>query len=165
MTSWKWFSQEDRASWPSEHKRCRSCQEVLPFSKFDKHSGALFGVNTICKSCRKPKTRKNYYAQSIETLLYDRAKSRAKRLGREFDIAVEDILVPDRCPILGIPIISRSGPNSPSLDRIDSSRGYVRGNIQVISTRANSLKNNASLQEIEKVYLWMKSHDTINTKE
>lgn len=70
------------------------------------------------------------------------AKSRANKKGREFSIELSDITVPTTCPVLGTPMVS------PSLDRIDSSKGYVKGNVRVISKRANMLKNNATIEEL-----------------
>src|SRR5262252_1025870 len=75
------------------------------------------------------------------------AKRRSTRDGREFTIKLSDIKVPDRCPILGIPLFyteGRQSDNSPSIDRIDSNRGYTPDNIVVISWRANRLKGSAS---------------------
>ena len=83
--------------------------------------------------------------------LLARARERSKHKGWEFSITKEDIVIPEKCPLLGIIIIPKAKDrcHSPSLDRIDSSRGYTPDNIQVISSRANTLKNNASLQELE----------------
>ncbi len=81
------------------------------------------------------------------------AKCRAKRDGLEFNISKEDITVPTHCPILRIPIKKNTGSgfhnDSPSLDRVDNSKGYVKGNIRVISNRANLLKCDATLEELE----------------
>lgn len=91
------------------------------------------------------------------TKMHAAAKSRAKARGLPFDIETEDIVVPDFCPILGIALQSKIGmgpsgiganASSPSLDRIDNSKGYVKGNVMVISMRANNLKSNATLEEI-----------------
>jgi hypothetical protein len=81
------------------------------------------------------------------------AKDRAKKNGKEFSLTVEDIFIPSVCPILKIPLfIGRKGnANSPSLDRIDSSKGYVAENVAVISYRANMIKNNATLEELEAI--------------
>ena len=79
------------------------------------------------------------------------AKSRAKKFHLEFDSSPVDILIPEYCPILGIKLEvadGKQGPSSPSLDRIDSLRGYVRGNIRVISWRANKLKSDATPDEL-----------------
>jgi hypothetical protein len=81
--------------------------------------------------------------QDPRSPLWSRAKYRAKQKGREFTITKEDIVIPDICPLLGTPM------KSPSLDRIDSSKGYVKGNVWVISNRANTLKNDATLTELK----------------
>lgn len=78
------------------------------------------------------------------------AKLRAKEKGLEFTITSSDIKIPPVCPLLGIHISKGNGKShhgSPSLDRIDSSKGYVPGNVWVISKKANTIKNNASLEE------------------
>ena len=89
-----------------------------------------------------------------------RAESRAIKKGLEFDLTIDDIIIPDLCPILGVPLEIGEGkgpkPYSPSLDKIDPDKGYVKGNTIVISMRANQIKSNASLKEIEKVYQYLK---------
>lgn len=67
---------------------------------------------------------------------------------------LNDLTFPVTCPILGIPLKFNRGmlqDNSYSVDRIDSSKGYEIDNIQVISWRANRLKNNATREELEKL--------------
>ena len=83
--------------------------------------------------------------------LLTRARTRATERGMEFTITKEDIVIPDKCPLLGIDIIpkAKDRTHSPSLDRIDSKKGYTPDNIWVVSSRANTLKNDASLQELE----------------
>lgn len=88
-----------------------------------------------------------------------RSKHEAKKKGIPFNIALEDLGdVPEICPVLGIPLVWNLGagrkgyhPNSPSLDRIEPDQGYVRGNVRIISARANLLKNNATVEELEAV--------------
>jgi hypothetical protein len=75
--------------------------------------------------------------------MLSRAKYRAKQKGLDFNITKEDIVIPDICPLLGTPM------KSPSLDRIIPEKGYIKGNVWVISNRANTLKNDATLQELE----------------
>lgn len=95
--------------------------------------------------------------------LYYNAKGRAKKLGLPFDIAPEDIVIPTYCPVLGIkidPVVrGRKGfhPMSPSVDRVIPSRGYVRGNVRVISNRANRLKCDASIDEVRAVLRYMET--------
>ena len=86
------------------------------------------------------------------------AKSRAKKKQIDFDINDEDIKWNDVCPVLGIPITFQRSKgkggddNSPSLDRIDNNLGYVKGNVRLISNRANKLKNDMSYEEMVKIY-------------
>ena len=98
-----------------------------------------------------------------DRFLLSRAKSRSKKKGLEFNIDITDIDVPIICPILGIPIIKEykkgtkggPSPNSPSLDRIDNSKGYVKGNVRVISHKANTMKHNATSLELIRFAEWV----------
>ena len=108
---------------------------------------------------RNRKYRSENYAQTLS--IY--AKRRARHKGIKFNIMVEDIQKAiDQsngvCPILHIPLeISTKSmdPNSPSLDRIDNSKGYEIGNIHIISNRANILKRDASLHEMKQIARWV----------
>jgi len=68
----------------------------------------------------------------------------------------------DVCPVLGIPLTINeqrtSRDNSYSLDRIDNNKGYVPGNIQIISVKANNMKSNATLEELEALVAYMRRH-------
>lgn len=106
--------------------------------KFKGHSGR-------CRECN-PSVYK-----TPEYYLLGNAKYRAKKAGLPCSITLADIVIPDRCPLLDIPIIIGKddfSPNSPSLDRLICEKGYVPGNILVISRRANTIKHNASLDEL-----------------
>lgn len=88
--------------------------------------------------------------------IHSRVKSRAKRDGIPFNLEVADIVIPDVCPVLGIPIVQNQGrqgyfPDSASVDRIVPSKGYVKGNVRVISQRANQLKSDATVSEMRLV--------------
>ena len=89
-------------------------------------------------------------------IMRQNARARAREAGVPFTIGVEDIIIPTHCPILGIPLFSTTGKrgggdNSPSLDRIEPARGYVPGNVIVISNRANRLKSDASVKELRDI--------------
>jgi len=98
--------------------------------------------------------RKRRPAASVKLLLM-KAKARAKKRGEEFLITETDLCIPDTCPLLDIPLFASKGPswcpNSPTIDRIDNTLGYVPGNVWVISWRANSLKSNATPDELTKL--------------
>ena len=67
--------------------------------------------------------------------------------------------VPKYCPILDIPLYvgdKVSTDNSPTLDRIDNDNGYIKGNIQIISRKANQMKSNGDFKDIEMLYNFMK---------
>lgn len=82
------------------------------------------------------------------------AKYRAKRAGVPFDLTPEDVVVPARCPALGIKLSFGGGntyegrANSPSLDRIDHAKGYVKGNVIVVSNLANGIRQRAEPADI-----------------
>jgi hypothetical protein len=82
--------------------------------------------------------------------MYWGAKHRAQAAGLPFEITVEDIKIPEFCPVFGTPI------ERPSLDRKVNNAGYVPGNIEVISDRANRLKSDATLEEIEAILEYMR---------
>ena len=87
------------------------------------------------------------------------AKMRAKAKGLPFNLDLSDIVIPDVCPVLGIPIrgaVDKFDYQSASLDRLIPKLGYVKGNVNVISMRANTVKNNSTYEELEKVYKWVK---------
>jgi hypothetical protein len=90
-----------------------------------------------------------------------RAKARAKERGVPFDLDVKDLLpLPIVCPVLGIRLTFNGGRmkrNSPSLDRMKPELGYVRGNVRVISQRANGLKSDATSEELEAVSRYVRS--------
>ena len=84
--------------------------------------------------------------------LLENAKRRAKKKNLEFSITLDDFEIPKLCPLLGSQLqLGGDGlfnMNSPSLDRIDNSRGYVKGNVAVISLKANKIKSDLSIDEL-----------------
>ena len=94
-----------------------------------------------------------YYSKNWELHLWQSAKTRAKRSGIEFSIAKSDIIIPKYCPYLGTKLtkIHGKGRNiktNSSLDRIDPSKGYIPGNVEVVSFQANRMKADASTEEL-----------------
>ena len=94
----------------------------------------------------------NWWRTHQQAALLHRAKMRAKLAKLPFTLSLVDIHIPKRCPIFKMvlaPATIRGGKdNSPSLDRIKSHLGYVRGNVQVISSRANRAKSNLTPREL-----------------
>ena len=77
---------------------------------------------------------------------------------------LENFDIPDNCPMLGIPLNYDGGSGegwhgktdkSPSIDQIRPSKGYTRDNIQIISWRANRIKNDSTPEELVKISQYM----------
>ena len=89
------------------------------------------------------------------------AKVRAAKRGVPFDLSARYIysILPDKCPVFGTTFKFRGngvlGPSSPSIDRIDPAKGYVEGNIVIVSLKANQIKNAFTLKDIRMVADWM----------
>lgn len=134
--------------WVTETEReCTACGKI-----FKKTSKTV----TLCNECNSTRVK----SSTPEWKMHQRAKQRARSSGRDFNLELSDIKIPEECPVLNIPIECFSGKpggrfNSPALDRIDNSLGYVKGNIQVISHRANLMKADASKEELIKFARWV----------
>ena len=93
-----------------------------------------------------------YLQDNQDYRLFQSTKARAKKLKIEFNLELSDFIIPDVCPYLGIKITNIMGcgrqPSNASIDRIDSSKGYIKGNIQIISDLANRMKQDASKDEL-----------------
>ena len=154
------YTQEEIDSWGENHKACKTCKKVLPFSEFHKHKECLFGINNVCKACRIPLSKKGYWNKPLEKIMLERAKSRSKIKQLDFNLEISDIFIPDVCPVLGIKLQRGTdviSDSTPTLDRIIPDLGYVKGNVVVISAKANRIKSNANYEELFLVYKWLKS--------
>lgn len=101
-----------------------------------------------------------------EYLLLHSAKARAKQRNVPFTITIDDIHIPTYCPALGIPLtagIKKVHAGSPTLDRIDNSRGYTPGNILVVSHKANTIKQDVQIEDLEKIVAFYRSHELCNS--
>lgn len=98
--------------------------------------------------------RKRWEHKHWENRLWNNAKRNARTKGKPFDIEVSDIVIPDVCPVLGIPLVRGSIEKNKntnalaSLDCKDPTKGYIKGNVWVISFLANKMKQNASKQDL-----------------
>ncbi|PPD55499.1 MAG: hypothetical protein CTY12_00555 [Methylotenera sp.] len=125
-------------------------------------------VNHIARKCYMNKDKNVRTTTQFErrqanyaNYLLSRVKGRAKHNNMEFDITIDDITIPEVCPIFGIPLSfnkNHNRDNTPSLDRVDNSKGYIKGNVQVISMRANRLKSDATLSELRALINYMEQY-------
>jgi hypothetical protein len=149
-----------------ERKGHRSLWEFL----CDCGNRKVIGLNNLSetKSCgclrikaARERARIHGRSQSTEFCLWSSAKIRADKAGLPFDITVKDVVVPEFCPVFGIRLKRAEGTRrgeSPSLDRFDMAKGYVKGNIRVISWRANRLKSDMTLEDCEKLLEYLKGN-------
>lgn len=112
---------------------------------------------------KRPGVAERKYKQSLSDprkLILNTARYRAKRDAVDFDIQLSDIIIPEVCPILGIPLVrsetGKASNSSPSLDRVDNNKGYIKGNVRVISNKANAMKRDHSIETLERCIQYIK---------
>lgn len=155
----------------SKKKRCTICNKIKLRSEFYKNSKRY--NKGYCKECQRElrstseyRDKKNdnsreWHKKDPRRLLLYNARRRAKDYNIPFSLTLDDIVIPEKCPILGIPLYKTEGKkteNSPSLDRVFPELGYIVGNVCVISSRANRMKNDATLEDIEKIAKYMRGY-------
>lgn len=136
----------------TKSRRCNPCAKRIQAERIRMQKDLGMKAQDIYNYTWRAAHPQKYLLQS--------AKSRAKKKGLEFNIEESDIIIPEFCPVFGIPLTTRLDGNkdsSPSLDRIDSSKGYIKGNVQVISWRANNLKADGTLEDFLKLVEFMKN--------
>ncbi len=109
---------------------------------------------------RKKSEAKAWIENNHRSWLLRQIKLRAKKMNIKFNLTLEDIVVPERCPVLGIKLERGKGQScdaSPTVDRINAKRGYVKGNVAIISRKANSLKGHATAAQHRRIAEWMES--------
>lgn len=146
-------------------KRCNICWQKKDVSQFPPAATTRDRLDIYCTTCKKIvqaiRYAKNRRRAKSHAMLH-RAKRRSRIKGLDFCITLADIEpIPDVCPVLGLTLNwDRAGlpaGDSPSLDRIDNSLGYVPGNVAVISNRANMIKCDATAEEVRAVADWLSS--------
>jgi hypothetical protein len=146
---------------PDRYKTCNHCNQSLNLNKFSLIDKWDYNSETkdTCKKCsallkEKYRRDKNWKHDAVK-VLYSNSKQRAKKSNIEFTITKEDIIIPDLCPVFGFPLKRENRETwmyAPSIDRIDNTKGYVKNNIIVVSRRANILKKDATLDELEQLF-------------
>lgn len=136
----------DRKSDPDTLKHCFKCGGTKPIREF--HPGSW------CKKCYVEYHHKDHLERPARYLLHG-AKDRAKRDGLPLDITEGDIIVPEFCPDLCLLLMPAKGkvkPNSPTLDRIIPELGYTKGNIRVVSSASNRMKQETTLLQSARIW-------------
>lgn len=161
-------------------KACTKCLLEQPLDNFYKKNSTQY--HTQCKSCHKirvaeygrrnPEKKKKWSKTSFDNqddkstyykryrekhplrVLLGFAKKRAKERGLEFCLTENDLILPDECPILKT-TFEKGTDYAASIDRIDSSKGYTKDNVWIISRKANIMKSNATPVELENFSKWI----------
>lgn len=96
----------------------------------------------------KRKVHLKYRMSNPSKYLLQKCKNRARSLSIEFNLTLDDMYVPEICPLLNLPFNYGVESYCPSVDRIDNTKGYIKGNIWIISTLANRMKSIANKKEL-----------------
>ena len=149
------FYKMEQEEHPFETRKCTKCFQEKTVTEFSHRK-------IVCKSCRasdagrRLRTDMSFYMRK----LCSAAMQRAKNKNLPYNLNPDKLIIPKYCPVLNIPIIpfmskKSASPCSPSIDRIDPTKGYTMDNIKIISHRANTLKNNATHNELRKVLAYI----------
>ena len=166
-------------------KKCKKCEKILPIDQFSKNKNELDGYFYRCKSCenlrkkefyyngydkimsekqpsRREYTKKYFNKMDIFKLRYRTSKQRSKKMGWDFNITIENLIElyekqKGLCYISGVELsLEKHSPRTISLDRIDSSKGYVVGNVALCTDFINKSKSDYTLDEFKELILEIK---------
>ena len=154
-------------------KRCFICNEIKLLSEFGTR-GLTFCTACECEKYRESQriskkrrmsqiliTNRKWRKRNPERLMLVSARQRAKAGNFQFNLELSDVIIPEFCPVFGTKLEvgeKAKHDNSPSLDKINPNLGYVKGNVKVISHRANAIKSNGSAEEHEKIAQYIRSN-------
>lgn len=141
-------------------KICRICKEEKSFNNFHKNKLNKDELDCRCKSCRKIESRLKYVQDPFKSLIRcKRCESKKKEIPFNLDIDYLRSIWTGICPIFNIPIeigVEGCGSHrSAQLDRVIPELGYIKGNVNYISGRANRIKYDASLAELKQIVYWL----------
>ena len=158
-------------------KKCTKCNQTKASQEFYNSKDTVDNLTCACKECMttyrrankvrnadrarntrainpeptRAANRKAYRNKDISKRILQNINHRARTRGIDFNLTVDDISVPELCPYLKVPFIQGTKGNyqyTYSIDRIDNSKGYVPNNVEIVTMKANSMKNNATNEEL-----------------
>ena len=153
---------------PEPSQICRICKKLKTIDNFHKNKTNKNGVDYRCKPCRKLEANNKRFSNYFQEYLRVK-KSECKSKEIDFDLTSEHLeeIWTGICPIFNIDInYNNKGKgsyhiNQAHLDRFNPEYGYIKGNVMWISGRANRIKYNATIDELEKILTYMKGATTI----
>lgn len=145
-------------------RKCINCEQIGNVENFLVDSRRNAG--NVCEDCARE--GHNALVRRLRTKhrkrnIIARIRHRAQINNIPFNLEENDIIIPEFCPVLGIPLFFNDGTghpeaNTPSIDRLIPEKGYIKENVAVISQRANQIKNSGSADEHEKIAKWMRDN-------
>ncbi len=155
-------------------KLCKKCNTIKTTDNFHKNKRTTSGLSEYCISCKKEydllyrqtdKIKQMYSSEKYKRkklkyknenyikikLITTKMSARARNI--EFSIDENDLsILPEYCPLLNVKIDYEYGNginlNAASIDRIDNSKGYIKGNVWIISRLANTMKSEATIEQL-----------------
>lgn len=156
---------------------CKDCSRKIIVAHYEKHGGRhinpetakIYRARTYLRNKDKILERTKEWAENNKEKVKEykrkwadnnyllkklrQAEKRAKDRGLNFDLTVDDLVLTEKCPILNIPLLQAKDHdykfrNAPSIDKIIPELGYIKGNVQIISNKANTMKNDATVEEL-----------------
>jgi hypothetical protein len=166
-----YIQNSNQVTWRENRRRAKDQGVVSYHGKTCAHCNHSdrYTSNKACITCHKAVLKKSAQLKrrpSVSTIkdptpdrlpmLLSRLKTRAMKKQLPFNLNLGDLVIPSHCPIFGLELSwEGTKDNSPSVDRLDNTRGYTRDNIRIISTRANLLKNSSTAAELRAIADWM----------
>jgi len=142
---------KDKSRKDGLNNRCKECESSPEHKKICRERDAIKCSDPLVRA-QKVKKQRFLREKYREKHIFRIARYRARQNGLEFSIEPSDIVIPEYCPLLGIKlktnIANKNRECAPSIDRIDNSKGYIKGNIAVISWKANSMKRDMAISEL-----------------
>ena len=144
---------------------CRSCEKDKPIDSFPVRKDRSGRRRPYCSECANNAQRARYNSHKKNSPFLHRctrAKSRASRLKVPFDLTPEylESIWTGICPVMNVPIdlhTNRKDELAAELDRFNPELGYTQGNVAWLSRKANRIKNNTSVELLERLLEWMKN--------
>ena len=148
----------DRSKSDGLYPSCRDCCKIADRERIRSPKRKLDNNRRNRKYYRGK--RSDAYRKDPVKYLYDVAKDRAKALNLPFTIGISDIKLNEYCPILGtkLDVLTNNMETGMSLDKVDNTKGYVPGNIAIISRKANRLKGDGTITQFESIIKYMRSY-------
>ena len=137
-----------------QNKTCYKCKQTKPVSEFYKRTNEKYYRG--CKVCEKQQFT-DFRKNNPHISHLSNAKQRAKKFNLPFDLDKEWFYseLSDCCPVFGTKL--SEGKDNVSIDRIVPSKGYIKSNCRLISHRANTIKNDATLDELKQLVKYLEA--------